>query len=128
MYCLFSNFRKDVLQTHFFYLLADLSFQFFAQIRIVVEHLFDLIASLTKFGVSVREERTAFLDDLGSNCEIQDLTDARDTFVEHEVELGFLERRSHFVFHHFDAHLVTLDLLAVFDLTRLADVETDRGV
>ena len=83
---------------------------------------------MPQLGVAIGKERTALLDDFGSYCEIEDLTDAGYTFVEHEVELGFLERRSHFVLHHFDAHLVTLDDLAVFDLARTTDIEAHRSI
>ncbi len=57
--------------------------------------------------------------------EIEDLADLGYSFVEHQVELCLLERRSHFILHYLHAYLVTFHLVALFDLTRTTDVQTD---
>ena len=49
----------------------------------------------------------------------------RDTLAEHDVELGLLERRSHFVLHDLDLCAVSESLVSVFNLGGPAYIDAD---
>ena len=52
----------------------------------------------------------------------------RDSLTKHDVEFGLTEWRRHLVLHHLHTHLITLDVVAVFQLTDTTDIQTDRGI
>ena len=54
-----------------------------------------------------------------------DLSDPGDTLTEHDIELCLAEWRSHLVFYDFHTHLVTLDLVTIFQLSNTTDIQTD---
>ena len=56
------------------------------------------------------------------------LTDLRNAFAVHDVELDLLEGRRHLVLDDLDARLVADQLLALLDLADAANVEADGGV
>ena len=48
--------------------------------------------------------------------------------TEHDIELCLAEWRSHLVFYNFHTHLVSLDLVTIFQLSNTTDIQTDRSI
>ena len=97
-----------------FQCLEDQLSQLVGQFRIVGNALFGSIASLSKFGIVVAVPRTALLDDVQFAAQVDDLARTRNTFAEHDVELGFPEWRCHLVLHYLHADLVPFHFISVF--------------
>ena len=78
-------------------------------------------------GPFVIKPRTAFLDDLLLEGEIEQRAGRRDAFVIHDVELGFRERGRDFVLHDFDAGAIARhDTVGLLDRADAADVARGR--
>ena len=79
---------------------------------------------MCKLAAFVADPRTAFLQDLVFESQIQEGADVRDALVVHDVELRLGVRCSHLVLHHFEAGTVTGDCtIACLDGTDAANVD-----
>ena len=78
----------------------------FPERSVVLQSFLGLFGALSDLGVSKGEPGAALVDDLHVQRHSQDGTGHGDAFIEHDVELAFLEGCSQFVFGDFDLDLV----------------------
>ena len=107
----------------------DLGFQLFHQFDVIFQQGFDSIAPLSQFGIAIAKPGTGFFDDLIVDPQVDDLPHFGDALAIHDVKFCGTKRGCHFVFDHFDAGFVSHHFgVATFDLSRTADVQSNRGI
>src|SRR6266545_883003 len=109
-------------------LAADLVLDRLAGRGIVLQELLDVLAPLAETLAAEREPRSALLDDLPIDGEIEQVPFLRDPLAVHHVELRFAERRRDLVLDDLHPRAAADDDVAVLDGADAADVDTHRGV
>ena len=102
----------------------DLFCNFFLQFGIVGKQLLDCFSSLSEFGLSIAEPRTAFLDYACIDAYIDQLSHLADALTEQQIELYLTKRRCNFVFHYLDSYSVSDICFSVFDSLYSSYVQT----
>src|SRR5215813_2674697 len=108
--------------------LADRGLDLVADVRVALEEILRVLATLADALAVVGEPGARLLDHAGLDAEVDDLAHLGDALAVHDVELDLLERRRQLVLHHLDAGLVADHLVALLDHADAADVEPYRGV
>src|SRR6266540_4304906 len=113
----------------FVQLCLDGGFDLFVQGAVVLEDFLCRVAPLSQLGAFVIQPGTALLDDLFFQCKIEESASGGNSLVIHDIELGFGERRSNFVFHDFDARPISrYNAVGLFDGADAADIDSHAGV
>src|SRR5690606_19155216 len=98
------------------------------QIGTIHQDTFHPIPSLTELGITVAKPGTGFLDNIEVNSQVNDFTDLRDTFSEHNIKLCNTERRRNFILNNLHFDPVPRYLIRIFNLRGSADVQTNGSV
>src|SRR6266498_3666057 len=113
----------------FVQLCLDGGFDLFVQGAVVLEDFLCRVAALRQLGAFVTQPGTTLLDDLFFQCKIEESASGGNSLVIHDIELGFGERRSNFVFHDFDARPISrYNAVGLFDGADAADIDSHAGV
>src|SRR5689334_15489814 len=89
---------------------------------------FGCFASLSDAFAAVGIPGAALFDDVLLAAQVNDFAVARDSRAVKDIELGFLERRRHFVLHDFDAGPAADYVVAVLERANAANVHAHRSV
>ena len=96
--------------------------------RVVSQHLFYFVTTLTDALAVVAVPGTALLQNVQSGCQVHDLTVAGDALAVDDFKFCFTEWRSYFVFHNFHADKVAHVFGADFNDVFFAHIQTDGRV
>src|SRR5260221_13661575 len=106
---------------------AHLLFDLGGDVRIGLEELAGVVASLADTLAVPGKPSAGLLDHSGLDAQIDDLADLGDAFAIHDVELDLAERRRDLVLDHLDPDVVADDLVAHLHRPGAAGVEANRS-
>src|SRR3989338_9541196 len=107
---------------------AGLGDDFVKDFGVGAQEFFGGFAALSDFFALVFVPGAASFDHTVSGGQIQDITSFRNTFVVHDVELGFAKRRRHFVLNNLNSDTTANHFFGSFYLRDAPDVHTHRRV
>src|SRR6185295_9468174 len=97
-------------------------------LRVLLEELLGVLATLAEALAAVGKPGAALLDDALLDREVEQVAALRDALAVHHIELGLAERRRDFVLHDLHAGAAADHHVAVLDAGDAADVHPHRGV
>src|SRR5690606_40624123 len=97
-------------------------------VRVVLQELPHVVATLTDALRIVGEPGAGLLDHSGLHAQIDVLAELGDPLAVHDVELYLAERRGDLVLDHLHPDVVADNLVAHLDRAGAADVQAHRGV
>ena len=106
----------------------DFGFNFSGNGRMHLQKFFGRISSLPDPLGAVTEPGAALVDDLSLHADVDQLSGLGNSLRKHDVKLGLLERRRHFVFDDLHPDAAAMNLLPLFDGFDPANVEAHGGV
>src|SRR6267142_1619112 len=93
--------RIRIAGDRYFQPLAQRVFQLVANVLVFLQENPRILTALAHALAAEADPRPALFQHTFIDAEINQVTFARNSFAVHDVELGFAERRRHFVLHHF---------------------------